>query len=297
MCREKTLRLAELVRVVVLTLAAALVLVLALAGCGGGDSDGDSGPAGTAAERAAQILGAEPTGVAGEIIDRGYMIVADDADYAPQSSIDEATGELVGFDVDVAKRVAEILGLEARFKNPEWETVPTGLGQGRYDVSIGSMSVTPEHDAAVDLTQPYYYAPAQVFVREGGSQIGGVADLAGKRVGVSIATAYYDYLTQQSDAVVKTYGTDEDLFSDLRKGRLDFVLTAGTTGQQAILEGEPFEVSGAPLYDEPLAFAVAEGEIDWQQLLDHAIASMHEDGSLSSMSKTWFDGLDLTVAQ
>jgi polar amino acid transport system substrate-binding protein len=74
-------------------------------------------------------------------------------------------------------------------------------------------------------------------------------------------------------------------------------MTAGPTGQQAILEGQAFEFSGTPLYYEDLAFSVAEGETDWVALLDYAIAQMHEDGSLTEMSKLWYNGLDLTVRE
>ncbi len=284
--------------VIAIMILVMFALALGLAACGEEEEAAEEpGLTGTAAERAAEILGHEPTGVAKTIIDRGTVIVANDANYAPQSSVDEATGELVGFDVDVALKMGEILGLEVQFENPAWETIPAALNQGRYDVSIGSMTITPERDQTVDFTQPYYYTSGQVFVKEGGPQIAGVDDLAGKKVGVGAATTYYDYLKDNSDAQVKTYTTDADTFPDLRNGNLDFVMTAGPTGQQAILQGQPFEFSGTPLYYEDLAFAVAEGEADWVALLDFAIAQMHEDGSLTEMSKTWYNGLDLTVKE
>jgi polar amino acid transport system substrate-binding protein len=282
---------------------AVFMAMTALAASGG--DDGDEGTTtdegseltGSAAERAAEILGREPSGLAKTIVDRGTVIVANDANYAPQSSIDEATGELVGFDVDVALKMGEVLGLEVQFENPAWETIPAGLNQGRFDVSIGSMTRTEERDKQVDFTEPYYYTSGQVFVKEGGPQISGVEDLAGKTVGVGAATTYYDFLKAESDADVKTYTTDADTFPDLRNGNLDFVMTAGPTGQQAILEGQAFEFSGTPLYYEDLCFAVGEGETDWVELLDYAVAQMHEDGSLTEMSKKWYNGLDLTVRE
>lgn len=274
-----------------------LALALGLAACGGDEAAKDTGLTGTAADRAAEILGHEPTGLAKEIVDKGVVLVANDPNYAPQSSIDETTGELVGFDVDVAKKMGEILGLTVEFDDPAWETIPAGLNQGRIDVSIGSMTITAERDKAVDFTQPYYYTSGQVFVKEGGPQITGVADLAGKSVGVGAATTYYDFLKAESDAKVRTYKTDADAFPDLRNGNLDFVMTAGPTGQQAILEGQSFEFSGTPLYYEDLAFAVGEGETDWVALLDYALDKMHSDGSLAEMSKTWYNGLDLTVRE
>ncbi len=282
--------------------AVLLVAVIALAGvaaaCGGDDTEASPSPEATsAADIAQQILGKAPSGLAQKIVDAGTVVVANDANYAPQSSVDQATGELVGFDVDVAKKMAEILGLEVQFENPAWETIPTGLNQGKYDVSIGSMTVTPERDKELDFTEPYYYTSGQVFVKKGGQQIASAADLDGKKVGVGAATTYYDYLKAETSADVKTYTTDADTFPDLRNGNLDFVMTAGPTGQQAISQGQPFDFSGAPLYYEDLAFAIKQGEGDWLAMLNYAVNMMHSDGSLTAMSETWYNGLDLTVKE
>jgi polar amino acid transport system substrate-binding protein len=277
-------------------LAAILALMGTVVACGGDEATDEPSEA-PAAQTPADILGAEPTGLAKEIVDRGYVIVANDANYPPQSSVDQATGELVGFDVDVALKMGEILGLEVRFENPAWETIPAGLNQGRFDVSIGSMTITDERKKALDFTDPYYYTSGQVFVKEGGPQIAGVEDLAGKKVGVGAATTYFDFLKDKSEADVATYTTDADAFPDLRNGNLDFVMTAGPTGQQAISQGQPFEFSGQPLYYEDLAFAITKGEADWLALLNHAVQTMHEDGSLTEMSKQWYNGLDLTVKE
>ena len=267
-------------------------------GCGSSSSStsaSPSAPSGSALERATTILGHAPTGLAKTIVDRGSVIVANDANYPPQSSVDQATGKLVGFDVDVANKMGELLGLTVDFKNPAWETIPTGLQQGKYDVSIGSMTITPERAKELAFTDPYYYTSGQVFVKKGGTQITGAADLAGKKVGVGASTTYYDYLKKNSKAIVKTYTTDADTFPDLANGNLDFVMTAGPTGQQAIQSGQPFEFSGAPLYYEDLAFALKLGEPDWLALLNYSVQTMHKDGSLTAMSKQWYNGLDLTV--
>jgi polar amino acid transport system substrate-binding protein len=285
--------------------AALLVAVVAFAGvlaaCGSSD-DGttESSPspeATSAADIAQQILGKAPSGLAAKIVDRGSVIVSTDANYPPQSVVNKDTGDLEGFDIDVAKAMGEVLGLMIDFKTVQWETVIPGLQTGKWDVSIGSMTITPERQKTVDFTEPYYYTSGQVFVKKGGPQITGVADLDGKTVGVGAATTYYDFLKKESKAVVKTYPTDADAFPDLRNGNLDFVMTAGPTGQQAILEGQPFDFSGAPLYYEDLAFAINQGEGDWLAMLNYAVAKMHEDGTLTELSKKWYNGLDLTVKE
>jgi polar amino acid transport system substrate-binding protein len=286
--------------------AVLLIAVIALAGvvaaCGGSSGDTSSSASASSAattpmDKATEILGHAPTGLAAKIVDAGTVIVANDANYPPQSSVDQATGKLVGFDVDVAKKMAELLNLKVDFKNPAWETIPAGLQQGKYDVSIGSVTITPVRQKAMAFTDPYYYTSGQIFVKKGGTQITGPSDLDGKKVGVGAATTYYDYLKKNTKAIVKTYTTDADAFPDLANGNLDFVMTAGPTGQQAILSGQPFEFSGKPLYYEDLAMAMKLDEADWLAMLNYAVQTMHSDGSLTAMSKQWYNGMDLTVKQ
>jgi polar amino acid transport system substrate-binding protein len=281
-------------------------------GCGSSD-DGASASAsptggaltGSAIDRATTILGHAPTGLALDIVTKGEVVVANDSDYAPQSSVDPVTKEVVGFDVDVAKGMAEILGLGIKWEHPQWATIPSGLQNGRYDVSIGSMTSAVDGDKSdptvvdrwktLDFSDPYYYTPAQVFVRKGGTQITGPDDLAGKTVGVGASTTYYSWLKANTKADVKTYDTDVNAFPDLLNGNIDFAMTAGTTGQQAILEGKAMEFSGKPLYYEDLSMAVKKGETDWVALLTYAVQQMHKDGSLTEMSKQWYNGIDLSV--
>ena len=299
--------------IVVAVLLVAIVGLMGIAiGCGSSGNDSSSAsasPTGTAAisgsamERATAILGHEPTGLALDIVTKGEVVVANDSNYAPQSSVDEVTKEVVGFDVDVAKGVAEILGLGIKWEHPAWETIPGGLNNGRYDVSIGSMTSAidgvkiAERWDALDFSEPYYYTTGQVFVKKGGTQVTSVDDLANMKVGVGAATTYYDYLKKNSKAVVKTYTTDADAFPDLLNGNIDFCMTAGTTGQQAILEGKPMEFSGKPFYYEDLSMAVKKGEADWVALLTYTVQQMHENGALTAMSKQWYNGLDLTTKQ
>ncbi len=295
--------------IVVAVLLVAIVAMMGLAiGCGssGGGSSPSASPtggaiSGSAMERATAILGHEPTGLALDIVTKGKVVVANDSDYAPQSSVDPVTKEVVGFDVDVAKGMAEILGLSIKWEHPQWATIPSGLQNGRYDVSIGSMTSAidgvkvADRWKTLDFSEPYYYTSGQMFVKKGGMQVTGPEDVAGKTVGVGAQTTYYTYLKTKTKAVVKTYDTDVNAFPDLLNGNIDFVMTAGPTGQQAILEGKPMEFSGSPLYYEDLSMAVKKGETDWVNLLTYTVQQMHENGALTAMSKQWYNGIDLTT--
>jgi polar amino acid transport system substrate-binding protein len=246
---------------------------------------------------ARHILGHAPRGLARTIVLRRTVRVANDLNYPPQSYIDPTTHKLVGFDVDVAKRVARILGLRVVWKHPRWANVTTGLRRGLFDVSIGSMTVTPERKKLVAFTGPYYFAEGQVFVKTGGTQITGPGDLAGKTVGVLDGSPYGPYLAQHTQAIVESYSTDPAAVTDLTNGTIGFWMTDPVTGQKVILSGQPIEFSGKPLYYENIAFALKRGEADWRALLNYTVTKMHKDGSLTTMSKKWYDGLDLTVKQ
>ena len=273
-------------------------VVVALMAVPGSGLFADSAVAGTSPMTIAKkVLGHPPRGLARTIVLRRTVRVANDLDYPPQSYIDPTTHKLVGFDVDVAKRVARILGLRVAWKHPLWVNIPAGLRRGRFDVSIGSMTVTPERKKLVAFARPYYFSGYQVVVQTGGTQIAGPADLAGKTVGAASGTVYVEYLEENTEAIVAEYASDLDALADLAAGNIDFAMTHPCTGQKAILEGKALEFSGKPLYYESIAFALKKGESDWRALLNYTVQKMHRDGSLTTMSKKWYDGLDLTVKQ
>jgi polar amino acid transport system substrate-binding protein len=265
----------------------AAAFVLGVAACGGPK------PA-TLLERFSHILGHEPTGMAKTIASTGRMTVADDGNYPPQSWIEK--GKLQGFDVDVANKVAELLGVQVTFTNPTWDAVPAGLRARAFDVSIGSLAPTNDLKAIIAFTDPYYYTGGQLAVRQGTAPITSTAALAGKTVGVGAQTVFFYWLRSHTKAVVKTYPSEADAFPALKDGSLDAVMCSLPTIEQAIKSGEPFALSGTPLFYQPLAFAVRKGQPDMVALLNYCIRTMRSDGTLARLSREWFNGLDLTVA-
>jgi polar amino acid transport system substrate-binding protein len=271
--------------------------VIVLGACGSSSSSSSSSASSSpSASKVEQILGHAPTGLAKQIVDNGYFTAANDANYAPQSVV-KKDGSLVGFDVDTAKKVGELLGLEVKFQNPAWDSIPTGLQTGRFDVSIGSMTITADRQKTLDFTAPYYFTPAVVITRAGTPGLDTVESLAGKTIGTAAGSSYYDWLQKGTKAKIKSYDSSVTSMTDLSRKRLDGVMTAAPTAQQAIAAGQPFQITGKPFFYEDLGMALKKGEPDWLALLDYAVKTMHEDGSLTTMSTQWYNGLDLTVQQ
>jgi polar amino acid transport system substrate-binding protein len=250
-----------------------------------------------------------------KICESGTLRVATDPQYPPASSLDEATGEWEGFDVDTANELAKRLGVEVEWATPGWDVITAGRWNDRWDVSVGSMTITPERADVLDFTDPYYYTPAQLAVNTDNTDITAPADLTGKKVGVGIATTYESYLEgtleipdypidfQVTGADIVTYKTDRLAIDDLALGdcaRLCAAFSAVPILQGAIDAGKDIKLMGEPIYYEPLAVAVDKSaplnDTTLVQALDDLIAAMHADGTLTASSQHWYH-VDYSVQQ
>ena len=285
-------RLASLVAVL-----AALALISA---CGGGGSaGGGDGGGGNMLQ---------------QVKDAGVLRVSTDPAYPPQSFQDES-GEFKGFDIDVAEEIAKRMGVEVEWQTPSWDVITAGNWNGRWDLSVGSMTPTPERQKVLHFSPPYYYVPAAAAVHETNTDITDPAsDLDGKRIGVCGACTYeaylegnldipgeYEYVVE--DPQIKTYDTDSSAIQDLALGdgaRLDAVMSSLYTLKEAQKSGTPIKVVGEPLFYEPLSAAVdKEAPANPKPLVQEVskiIKEMHEDGTLTELSKKWY-GIDLTKKQ
>jgi polar amino acid transport system substrate-binding protein len=247
-----------------------------------------------------------------EVKTRGKLLVATDANYKPQS-FKNPDGSFEGFDIDVANEVAKRLGVEAEFIDVNFDLITAGGWNGRWDMNAGSMTITPDRKKALYFSSPYYYTPAS-FVVHKDSQATSVADLNGKQIGVGAATTYLDYLEGKltlegetiltpapEGATVKTYPSDVDALTDLALGdgtRLDAVLTALPTGEEAIKGGQPLKILGDPVYYEALGLAFDQkSALDSKGLADAVtkiIDDMHKDGTLTKLAAKYYSS-DLTT--
>jgi polar amino acid transport system substrate-binding protein len=266
-----------------------------LAACGGGGSASTSGD------------------MLARIKSNGVIRVGTDPNYAPQS-FQKSDGTFDGFDVAVANEIAKRLGVKAKFETPDFSIVEAGNWADRFDISVGSVTVTEKRKGVLDFTEPYYFTPAQMAaIKDVG--ITTLDGLAGKKICVGEGTTYYQWLTGTlklgdgsalapvpTGAEALTQKTDQDCAQSVKSGRRDADgwLSSSTTVQEAIDKGTPFVTVGDPVFYEPLAVATdkaAPPHTELQAELDKIITDMHADGTLSALSKQWFNGQDLTTKQ
>jgi polar amino acid transport system substrate-binding protein len=254
----------------------------------------------------------ESTDLLDDVLSAGKLVVSTDPNYAPQSFLND-DGELDGFDVDVAKEVAKRLGVEVEFVTPDWDLITGGNWGGRWDISIGSMTPTEARSEVLWFSDAYYYTPASFAVHKDNTTITSPSDLSGKTVGLGTATTYEAYLEGSLSILggevmydpptgieVKPYSTDAEAIQDLALGdgvRLDAVMSAQPTIQNAIDEGVPLKYIGTPAFYEPLAFALDKSRGPSDKMLaklNDILAEMHSDGTLTKLSEKWY-GIDITT--
>ena len=253
------------------------------------------------------------------IEEKGVLTVSTDPAYPPQSELNEDTNQYEGFDIDVATEIAKRMGVDIAWEAPAWDTIISGNWNGRWDVSVGSMTITPERAEVLHFSPSYYYTPASIAVNKDNTTITTATDLDGKSTGVCGGCTYDLYLQNKliialdesgdpekvtsvvTDPKIKTYDTDSTAIQDLALGdgrRLDAVLSALPTLQGAIDADKPIKVVGDPLYYEPLAVAIdRKSQLDPTSLVkkvSEIVKEMHDDGTLTKLSMKWY-GSDLTV--
>jgi polar amino acid transport system substrate-binding protein len=261
---------------------------------------------------------------------RGTLIGFTDPAYPPQSALkdspqrtegtkcaeDQKTlGELEGIDIDVTAAIAEALGVEACFVTPDWGMLVAGGWSDRWDIAVGSVTITPERTEVLHFAQPYKNIPAVIYVHADNTTYTAAADLNGKKIGVCSGCTYESYLNHSlaipgvadipyliSDAVIQGYDTDTTALQDLALGdglRLDAVITSQPTGEQFITDGGTVKMIGEPVFyefDAP-AFDVSStlDNISLIEKVNEIIQGMHADGSLQELSMQWY-GVDYTSA-
>lgn len=293
----------------ILVLVAALSLVAAA--CGGDDTTdtGGGGGGGTSTTGACADADTAAGDALAQVCTDGVIQISTDPAYPPQSSLNPETGEYEGFDIDVATEIADRLGVEVEWVAPKWEAITAGNWQGRWDMSVGSMTVTAERAEVLDFTPAYYYTPSSIAVPDD-SDITSVDQLSGRSVGVCAGCTYDFFLQGTLDIPgftfppppagisIKGFDTDSTAIQALESGQVDAVMSATPTLQSAIDKGRPMVLLGDPLFSEPLSVAFDKSsELDQAALLEAAsgiVEEMHSDGTLTDLSMEWF-GEDLTV--
>ncbi len=232
------------------------------------------------------------------IREKGEIVVAMEGTWAPWTYVNE-DGDLVGYDVEVAKAVAEKLGVEASFVTGEWDGLLAGLDAGRYDIMANGVNVTPDRAEKYDFSVPYAYDRMAVIVKGDNDSITEMEDLSGKKTANTISSTYAETARSYGGSVT---GVDDlaATFELLYSGRIDATLNAEVTYYDYMAQHPEADLKIACLAEEADSVAIPMRKGDetkaLREAVDQALNELSEDGTLSQLAVKYF-GTDISKAE
>lgn len=229
------------------------------------------------------------------IKESGKIVIAMEGQWAPWTYHDES-GELVGFDTEVGKAIADKLGVEAEYVEGEWDGLFTGLDGGRYDVIINGVEITEERLQKYDFTTPYAYIKTALVVSNDNSDIKSFDDLNGKKTSNSLGSTYAD-MAEQKGATVQNVDTLSETIDMVTSGRVDATLNAEVSFYDYLKEHPDAPISIVALTDDAseVSIPLVKGDDNksLNEAINKAIDELSKDGTLSELSNKYF-GSDIS---
>lgn len=233
-----------------------------------------------------------------DVLTKGELVIGLDDTFAPMG-FRSTSNELIGFDIDLAKAVCAELGVEAVFKPIDWSAKELELASGNIDCIWNGMSVTPEREEGMSLSQPYLNNKIVIMTKEG-ITIATKEDLANYAVGIQSGSAALEAV--QTDAVYETiqnniteYPTYDEVILDMQAGRLDCMIIDEVYGsyKNALLDNI-FGISEVDFGDDLYAIGFRKSDTELTDAVNDAINALITNGNAGEISNTWF-GDDIIV--
>ena len=226
----------------------------------------------------------------------GKLVIAMEGQWAPWTYHDES-GNLIGYDTEVGRAIAEKLGVQAEFVEGEWDGLFTGLDGGRYDCIINGVEITPEREEKYDFSTPYAYIKTALAVAEDNTDITSFEDLEGKLTSNSLGSTYAD-LAVKYGADVQNVDTLSETVDMVLSGRVDATLNAEVSFYDYLAEHPDAPIKIVALTEDAseVSIPLVKGADNdtLRAAIDQAILELAVDGKLSELSEKYF-GADIST--
>lgn len=212
--------------------------------------------------------------------EKKVLTMATNAEFPPFEYLEGE--EIVGADVDMAKALAEELGMELEITNIDFDAALTGAATGKYDVAIAGVTATEDRKENMNFSDDYYKA-SQAIIVMADSEIKAAADLEGKTISCQEGTTGEQYLLDNGYSV-QSYKTGAEATSALVAGKVDAVVidNAVAVALSAKQEGKTVVLEEA-LTEEAYAIALKKGNDELTQKINGALKTLKENGKLAEI--------------
>lgn len=284
----------------ILSLALALALAMSLVACGGSDSSSAAADSSTGSSSGV-TSSSSASGYSTTLEDikaKGQMVIGLDDTFAPMGFRDE-NGDLVGFDIDLAKAVCEELGVEAVFQPINWSAKEMELSTGKVDCLWNGLSITPERQETMSMSNAYLNNKIIVMTNKGVT-LASKEDLANYNVGVQAQSSALEVVMADDvyDSIkdkITEYDTYDQVIMDMQAGRLDAMIVDEVLGQYKNTQlGGIFDVASFDFGDDLYAIGFRKSDTELTQAVNDALAACIESGKSAEISEKWF-GADIVI--
>lgn len=243
-----------------------------------------AGPASAAGER--------PPSTVEKALQRGVLKVGMST-FVPWAMKDK-TGKLIGFEIDVARRLAEDMGVKVKFVPTKWSGIIPALITGKFDVIIGGMGIVPKRNLKVNFTNPYDFTGMSIVAHSGKAPgLNKLTDfdkpdiMIAARLGSTAVTAAKKYFPQ---AKLRLFDDESQAYQELANGRVHAVVgSAPTPAFQALKYPDRLYLPlDRPFTREPIGFAVRKGDPDTLNFFNNWILVVAAEGWLAERKHYWF---------
>ncbi len=209
-------------------------------------------------------------------------------------AMQDKSGEFVGFEIDVAKRLAKDLGVELQLVPTKWGGIIPALLAGKFDIIIGSMSVTPERNLRVNFTVPYDYATIEVMANsEKTKGMKFPEDFNRPEVVVALRTGSTPVPVAKKvlpRATFRLFDDEAPAVQDVISGRADVMFSSAPLPAQETLRnpGKLYQPTTESFYRQPVGMVIRKGDFDSLNVLDNWIRMVEAEGWLAERRQYWF---------
>jgi polar amino acid transport system substrate-binding protein len=222
---------------------------------------------------------------AGGALAQDVVRIGTEGAYEPYNFIDQATGELTGFEIELGNELCKRAALNCEFVQNAWDSIIPNQQSGNYDLIMAGMSITDERDEVIDFTQNYIPPASSAYVALSAD----VAVGEGAVIAAQTGTIQAGYVAE-SGATLLEFATPDETVAAVRNGEADAVfadkdylapIAADSNGELVVLANE-VQLGGG------VGIGLRETDTELKDKLNAAIQSMKDDGTLNTMITKWF---------
>ena len=265
----------------------ALILALTmctamLTACGGGSSTttsstGSAAPAPTTSAATSEAGADEGY----KLVKEGTLTMATNAYFPPYEYYDGQ--DVIGIDADIAKAIADKMGLELKIEDMEFDSIITAVSTGKADLGLAGMTVTPDRQKNVDFSDTYANGVQVIIVKED-SAIAKPDDLKGKKIGVQLSTTGDLTATDEfgKDSVVQ-YNKGNDAVMALTQGQVDAVIIDNEPAKSYVEANKGLKILDPEFLNEDYAACISKDNAGLTKAVNKALAELKADGTLQKI--------------